>query len=330
MSAAKTSTRSPESLLRDRIRRVFRELPGALAGEEEPVHQVRVAGRRLRVALPLLALKERGRRMRRADRVLRHLTRAAGTGRDLDVQVALYEEHLGKLEKVSPEQRKLLQRMKAARARSRRTLAAGILDLDIDGLRRKLRRIRSRGSADTETVLARTRAATEEEGTILLEGLAAVGDRYDPDALHALRGRVRWLRYTAEVEETLGDGKARASALWKKLQETIGNLHDAHLLATWFARQRERASTRGETFLAAAAEAERASFEARGRRLHQTLLEVGPEGLAMRALGVPAQADPDANGRARRKSRATPPSPSPAAPPPRPRTRRASPPLTGP
>ena len=43
------------ALLRDRVSRVFRELPGALAGEEEAVHQVRVTGRRLRVALPLLA-----------------------------------------------------------------------------------------------------------------------------------------------------------------------------------------------------------------------------------------------------------------------------------
>ena len=31
-------------LLEDRITRVFRELPGAVAGQEEPVHQVRVAG----------------------------------------------------------------------------------------------------------------------------------------------------------------------------------------------------------------------------------------------------------------------------------------------
>jgi CHAD domain-containing protein len=295
-------TRSPENLLRERIRRVFRELPGALAGEEEPVHQVRVAGRRLRVALPLLARKGRGRRLKRADRVLRDLTRAAGSGRDLDVQVALYEEHLGGAKKVLPEQRKLLQRLKAARARSRRSLAAGILDLDIDALRRRLRRIRSRGSANSDTVLARARAASDREGSALLEGLAAVGHRYDPEALHALRRRVRRLRYTAEVEEALGDGKAKASALWKKLQESIGRLHDAHVLATWFARQKARASARGQTFLAAAAEAERAAFEAEGRRLHRRLLEAGPEGLAAQALGQPAPGG-GANGPERKKRR---------------------------
>jgi CHAD domain-containing protein len=300
MSAARSAIRSPEDLLKDRIRRLFRELPGALAGEEEPVHQVRVAGRRLRVALPLLARQDGGRRLRRADRVLRDLARAAGSGRDLDVLVALYEKHLGGLEKVSAEQRKLLERMKRARARSRRTLAAGILDLDIDKLRRRLRRIRSRGGADTETALVRARDARDREGSALLEDLGAVGKRYDPEALHALRRRARRLRYTAEIEEALDDGQARASALWKKLQEMIGTLHDAHVLATWFAEQKQRAAARGQTFLAAAAESERATFEARGRRLHRALLEAGPEKLAAEALGQPAPGG-SSNGRDRKR-----------------------------
>ena len=36
-------------LLEDRVTRVFRELPGAVAGHDEAIHQSRVAGRRLRV-----------------------------------------------------------------------------------------------------------------------------------------------------------------------------------------------------------------------------------------------------------------------------------------
>jgi CHAD domain-containing protein len=81
-------------LLQDRVKRVFRELPGAVAGQEEPVHQVRVAGRRLRVALPLLARKGSGRVVRRALKVLRSLVRTVGKGRDMDVIVGLYEDRL--------------------------------------------------------------------------------------------------------------------------------------------------------------------------------------------------------------------------------------------
>jgi CHAD domain-containing protein len=265
---------------------VFREFPGALAGSEEPVHQVRVAGRRLRVALPLLAHTSGGRRLRKARRILRDLTRAAGAGRDLDVLVALFEERLSGLEEVSVEQRELRRRMRAARTRSRSGLAAGILDLDIDGLRRHLRRIRSRGTADAETVLTRTRAASERDGARVLEGLAAVGDRYDPDALHALRRRIRRLRYTAEVDETLSGQEGGASATWKMLQDAIGALHDAHVLTEWLGKQAERAAGRGRLPLAAAALAEREAFEAEARRLHGELLEAGPTGLAERALAL--------------------------------------------
>jgi CHAD domain-containing protein len=291
MTPAKPGT-APASLLRERIRRVFREFPGALAGAEEPVHQLRVAGRRLRVALPLLAGKAGGRRLRRARRILRDLTRAAGAGRDLDVLVALLDERLAGLEEVSAEQRELRRRMRTARTRSRRGLAAGILDLDIDGLRRHLRRLRSRGTADSETVLSRTGSASEREGARVLEGLAAVGDRYDPEALHALRRRIRQLRYTAEVDEALRGREAGASATWKKLQDAIGVLHDVHVLAEWMGKQANRASARGRTALAAAATAERQAFEAEGRRLHRKLLEAGPADLAAQAMTVVTGGDP--------------------------------------
>jgi CHAD domain-containing protein len=275
------------------MRRLFKEFPGALAGEEEPVHQVRVAGRRLRVALPLLAHKPHGRRVRKARRILRDLTRAAGTGRDLDVLLALFEKRLDGLDTVSPAQRDLRRRLRAARTRSRGGLASGVLDLDIDGLRRHLRRIRARGTPDTATILARTRAASESDGRRVLEGLEAVGDRYDPEALHALRRRIRQLRYTAEVDEVVRETEPGASAIWKKLQEAIGVLHDVHVLGEWLGRQAELAAARGRAELAAAAAAEREAFEAEGRRLHRKLLETGPAELVARALGVVARGESD-------------------------------------
>ncbi len=268
---------------------MFHEFAGALAGEEEPVHQVRVAGRRLRVALPLLARKPGGRRVRKGRRILRDLIRAAGAGRDLDVLMALFEKRLEGLEGVSSEQKELRRRMRAARTRSRSGLTEGILDLDIDGLRRHLRRIRTRGTPDIDTILARTRAESERDGARVLEGLAEVGDRYDPEALHALRRRIRELRYTAEVDEVLREGEPGASAAWKKLQDAIGVLHDVHVLGEWLGRQAERAEGRGRPELAAAAAEERRFFEEEGRRLHRKLLEAGPAELAAKALEIVRQ-----------------------------------------
>jgi CHAD domain-containing protein len=292
MASARNPEQPTATLLRERIRRIFKEFPGTLAGEEEPVHQVRVAGRRLRVALPLLARRPGGRRVRRARRILRDLTRAAGSGRDLDVLLALFEARLSELDEVSKEQRDLRRRMRAARTRSRGGLTEGILDLDIDGLRRQLRSIRAKGTPDTETILSRIRTASERDGQKVIEGLAEVGDRYDPEALHALRRLIRELRYTAEVDEALRGRPAGASAVWKKLQDAIGVLHDVHVLTEWLEKQSERAGARCQAELAAAAEEERSFFEAEARRLHAQLLEARPVELAGGALRIITGAEP--------------------------------------
>jgi CHAD domain-containing protein len=279
--------------LKERVRRLFREFPGALAGEEEPVHQVRVASRRLRVALPLLASKARGRRVKRARAILGELTRAAGTGRDLDVLVRLFERRLAGLDTPSTEQREILRRLRVARNRSRSHLADGILDLDIDRLRRDLRRIRARGPADATTILERIREEQEQDGRELLEGLAAVGGRYDPETLHALRRQIRRLRYTAEVDDAVRSGESGASTAWKKLQDAIGALHDAHVLAVWLDELARRASARGQRSLAAAARTERTVFEDEGRRLHRELLRTRPTEIVVQALRTVAPLTPE-------------------------------------
>ncbi len=231
-------------LLDDRVSRVFRELPGAVAGHEEPVHQVRVAGRRLRVALPLLARKGGNRTVKRALKVLRRLVRTVGAGRDMDVIVGLYEDRLAEIKAPSAEQRALHSRLRAARARSRSQVAENVLDLDIDGLRRNLRRLLRAGATDTAAAIARVGALRSEEGTALLRGFSQVGERYRPAELHALRRRVRRLRYAAEVEDALRGQDSRAPVLWKRLQDGIGALHDHDVLAGWFEEQARLAAAR--------------------------------------------------------------------------------------
>ena len=282
-----------EVLLRDRIRRVFSELPGAMAGETEPVHQVRVAGRRLVVAMPLLVRRGAGRRLKRARKVLRQLTSAVGAGRDLDVLVGLYADRLAAAGRSTAEQRALLSRLRTARARTRAAVAEAVMDLDIDGLRRNLRRLQQKGPADSTTVLARVVALREAEGAELLRGFSQIGERYRPVELHALRRRARRLRYAAEVEDALRGEDSRAPALWKRLQDGIGILHDHHVLAVWLEEQARAAETRGQTTVARAARRERLHFLREGRRLHATLVEARPADLALRAL--------EAMGRGRRR-----------------------------
>jgi len=290
MASSETTRRPdadrPSSLLKDRIRAVFRRLPKALAGEEEPVHQVRVAGRRLRVALPLLAKKPEGRRVKRALAILRQLTRAAGMGRDLDVVVPLFERRLADLGTPSPEQLVLRRRLRAARTRARTRMAESLLDIEIARVRRDLRRVVARKAEGVFTVMARLRDARDAEGAPLLDGFETIGDRYLPEELHALRRRARRLRYAAEVSDAIRGETTEAPAILKGLQDAIGVLHDHQMLAAWLRRQ---AALRSRPALAEAALAELAFFEERSRELHAQLLESRPREAVLRALDAMGQ-----------------------------------------
>lgn len=276
-------------LLHQRIRAVFKQVPKALAGEEEPIHQMRVAGRRLRVALPLIARKPEGRRVRRALRILRELTRAAGASRDRDVSLQLFDERLRALPERTAEQALLRRRLQAARSRSRRRMAEALMDLEIARLRRDLRRIAARTGEDVFTVHLRLRDMRESEGRALVEGFAAIGDAFDPAALHRLRRQARRLRYAAEASDAIRGEPTDAPALLKGLQEEIGQIHDRSVLAGWFETQARACRARGRSDLGRAAEAELAFFLDEARERYRALLARGPAAVAREALGAMAR-----------------------------------------
>jgi CHAD domain-containing protein len=269
--------------LRQRIRGVFRRLPKALAGDEEQIHQLRVAGRRLRVALPLLARKPEGKRVRRALSILQQLTRAAGGSRDMDVAVTLFDEHSRETPH-SPARTVLKRRLRAARTRSRSRMAESLLDLEIARLRRDLRVIVARRGEGLFTVLRRLGESRDAQGQVVLDLLDSLGPRFDPVALHRLRIRLRRLRYTAEVAEALKGQKQTATDDFKVLQDQLGLVQDAHVLAAWFAGQATAARGRRQTALAAEAAAQHAWFREKSHGDHRAFLARGPRDLVRRAL----------------------------------------------
>jgi CHAD domain-containing protein len=259
-------------LLRRRIQLRFRHLPKALAGQEEPVHQLRVAGRRLRVALPILARKPGGRRVLRTLRGLRRVVQAAGMGRDLDVCVALFEVEAGEVASRDREARALRSRLRAARNRSHHQMAESLLDLHLAQLRRDLRKIVARGADDLFPVLGRFRLARDEGGAALLQALEELGSRFAPIELHAIRRGVRRLRYVAELgAELVRDEASEAAGNLKKLQEQLGEIHDGFILAQWFGRR-----ALGPAPLHAAARRFEEQFLELSRSRHQLFLEQEP------------------------------------------------------
>jgi CHAD domain-containing protein len=267
-------------LLKQRIARLDRQLPRALAGEEEPVHQMRVAARRLRVALPLLAQKPGGKRVRRAARRVRDLTRAGGGSRDLDVVTALLEGRLA--EEPSPELKRLVRDLRAARARSKRRLAGDLLDIDIARLRRDLQAILARRGVPIATALRRLRVSAAREQAGALETLDAVGEAFDPAGLHRVRIRFRRLRYAAELVDALSGGDSGAPTTFRGVQEAVGSLHDAFMLSGWLERKAARARAAGHEALAQCALAERDRALEQARRHHREFLGLDPRALLAR------------------------------------------------
>jgi CHAD domain-containing protein len=273
-------------LLRQRVARLFRQLPQAVAGEREPVHQMRVAARRLRVALPVLARKPGGKRVRRAVRRVRDLTRGGGTSRDLDVITTLLEGRLG--EAPSPELKTLVRDLRAARARSRRRLAGDLLDIDIAGLRRDLTAIVARRGVPTATAVRRLGAATAREEAGVLDDLDALGETFDPLRLHRVRIRFRRLRYTAELADALGGRDSGAPAAFRGVQVAVGSLHDAFMLSGWLDRKAARAEAAGRGDLARCARAERDRALERAHAHHRELLAMDPRTLLVRGIAAMA------------------------------------------
>jgi triphosphatase len=122
-----TNEASPQAETAARVaRRLFRELQqailqheaGAVAGDVEAVHDMRVGIRRLRVALGNFAVclpKENRRRLRAS---LEHLANALGGARDLDVMIdALNSKQANKTEDERAAIRAFMRRLHARRRR---------------------------------------------------------------------------------------------------------------------------------------------------------------------------------------------------------------------
>jgi CHAD domain-containing protein len=280
------------SLLKRKASTLFRHFPSALTGDEEAIHQLRVWGRRLRVALPLLVAKPDGRRATRARRLLRELTQAAGSSRDLDVLLESYDERLTALPARSADQNLLRRRLASARRRSRARMVENLLDLEISRLRGDLAGLIARGGTPPAIVCERFAALSERESRCLHDGFTMLGTRLDARELHALRRRARRLRYATEVCDQIRSFESSATKPWKSLQDLVGVIHDHHVLAEWFDRQAQNDRKRGKDALAATADEEAAWARTAMRRLHEELLAADPIAIVARGLAALGQASP--------------------------------------
>ncbi|HZW90470.1 MAG TPA: CHAD domain-containing protein [Myxococcaceae bacterium] len=203
------------------VQRQLGELNGALAAD--PVHDARVATRRLRAALVLFGDEKR---VRRADKIVSDLQDSLGDVRDLHVQLdafAAMGDDASPLERTALRhvrehlEARLPGRTEALRAAMPRWQKQGVKALA------RLEQLEPRGKLGGHRMRDRLIAELEELEARVIEA------QQDPSPapMHELRKGVKKYRYAlellqpamqAEVEQVL-------NAL-EPLQETLGTLHD--------------------------------------------------------------------------------------------------------
>ena len=231
-----TRASASELLVRQRLGALKRALPAVRAGDVTGIHHARVATRRLREALPVVARGSAGRKL---TRTVRRLTRALGPVRELYVSLQMLESMAAEkdvprggvvcLQQVIREERQLLHR-DAMRSLDR----CNVSKLEKKAIAAARRRHDAASSTprvrDPRQLAAAHRRAARRAQSLraAIENAAGI---YLPDRLHEVRIAVKKLRYAMEIARELSGSRAVAKILaLKKVQDLLGRMHDLEIL----------------------------------------------------------------------------------------------------
>jgi CHAD domain-containing protein len=219
-----------------RLDALSKNLPPALTGDVEGIHRSRVASRRLRELLAVLA-PAKGAGDRKAWRAsatrVRAVTRALGGVRELDVALELLDEILAAHPALTPAV--IASRSVIDEARSVRRAQAHdeLADVDVGRLARRLEALVSvPGDGRHRLASFGLQDRVAENAGRLDAAVAAAGALFALDRLHEVRIAAKKLRYALElVEELLRVGTRRAVGRLRAMQDLLGRMHDLGILA---------------------------------------------------------------------------------------------------
>jgi CHAD domain-containing protein len=225
-------TSPSELLIRQRLAALSRTLPGARKGDVHAVHQARVATRRIREALPLIAHGRSGKSLTKS---VRRLTRALGAVRELDVALLNLDQMRASGDVPEPAIARLRQLITEERTRVSAEMLRRIGQYNLPKLQRKAVEAARRGPVKSgsrdagQAAAALARAARRAESLrAAMENAAGI---YLPDRLHQVRIAVKKLRYTLEIARDLTGSRAAARIrTLKRVQDLLGRMHDLEML----------------------------------------------------------------------------------------------------
>jgi len=268
------------------------------AEDEEQLHQVRVAARRLGAVLDLVdAATYPGHKGQR--RALKGLVDILGLPRELDVHAGHLREHL--LQAGSPAQaavtEHLLEQVDRGRAKARRAMQKELDRLRLPDLRRLLEVPALSNPFQATSLQEAAWTCLEARAEAALGGLAGLCAHEDPAALHKTRVRIKKLRYAVEaLEAAFAESPEAVLKDLRALQTVLGDHHDLAALEAllWEAEAQLRLRDRRTLgagvldLLGGVAEARRAVFD----RFIELARAQGPAAFAHAVrpgLGLPLQ-----------------------------------------
>jgi CHAD domain-containing protein len=224
--------RVTSALLARRASALKRHLPDAMGGNAHGVHQARVASRRLREAVPVLTTGVKAAKPRKARGKIRRLTRALGTVRELDVTLQIIDDLTARETLPRTALEEVRGHVVAERAKRREMMLKRLANINLEKLDKRL------------IVMGDVLAQSESEGwrkalgsrlikraKALSIAMTEAGRMYSPEQLHKVRIAAKKLRYGMELAFDAGI-RAAATPLRtvKRVQETLGKLHDLQVL----------------------------------------------------------------------------------------------------
>jgi len=221
------------AILRQRLVTLLTAMPAAQSGDEDSVHQARVASRRLRGALPMLGAHADAGALDRVDRRVRRITRALGPVRELDVTLLLLAELEGRGAAPPAAIRLVREAVTAERLKRRREMLDAIKPSRLNKLRKRLVDVAAPGSPGElpGSTVAEAAAQAGKRARRLRAAIVRAGGIYLPDRLHRVRVEAKKLRYALEIQRELTQSRSRLHLNRLKVQQDLlGRMHDLEIL----------------------------------------------------------------------------------------------------
>ena len=235
-------------LLRRRIRVLRRHVVRARAEDPDGIHDLRVASRRLRVALKETSQVFPKRQTAQCAARIRDITRLLGVARELDVCIALLEKEREALQG-APRQAAThaVRYMRRLRKKTSPQVAEAVALIESSALKESFKQVFENASSPKTCLLDRAVKSITRQRDRLRAAYRDWRRGHTEAELHNIRIGLKKLRYACEVyDEVYGKPLSAYLKRLKEMQEALGAWNDYRVLRDRIAESAANSPPRGD------------------------------------------------------------------------------------